>query len=229
VFPGAAHAEPERSGTLLCQDTFYIGWHKGVGKVHRHVAVDTYGGYAFGFLHVFKQTEAAVAAPQGDVLSFHRAHGPRVEAALMLVIRPAGFWPLWPGQTPLAARAASARKEGPASPGPEPSGPSEGPPGQAFRGHGKRAGIDAPILGLHPPGGVTSVTFGEKKPQPGLGLSGWLLGGGRGGWGDEGSRRPGNPCIGRRRRDLRPAQAPRPGRAPARAPPQETRRASSAA
>lgn len=178
MFPGAAHAEPERSGTLLCQDTFYIGWHKGVGKVHRHVAVDTYGGYAFGFLHVFKQTEAAVAAPQGDVLSFHRAHGPRVEAALMLVIRPAGFWPLWPGQTPLAARAASARKEGPASPGPEPSGPSEGPPGQAFRGHGKRAGIDAPILGLHPPRRGDFGHIRRKKAPTGVGAQ-WVAPGRR--------------------------------------------------
>ena len=34
--------------------------------------VDTYGSYGFGFLHVSKQPEAAVAVPHNDVLPFYR-------------------------------------------------------------------------------------------------------------------------------------------------------------
>jgi transposase InsO family protein len=45
------HVESSRPGELLCQDTFFVGHFKGVGKVYRHTVVDTYGSLAFGFLH----------------------------------------------------------------------------------------------------------------------------------------------------------------------------------
>ena len=32
---------------LLCQDTFYVGQLKGVGKVYLQAVVDTYGSFAF--------------------------------------------------------------------------------------------------------------------------------------------------------------------------------------
>jgi hypothetical protein len=48
-------------GELLCQDTLFVGNLKGIGKVYLHAVVDTYGSDAFGFLHVSKQPEAAVA------------------------------------------------------------------------------------------------------------------------------------------------------------------------
>jgi hypothetical protein len=38
-----------------------VGHLKGVGKVYLHAVVDTYSSFAFGFLHVSKQLEAAVA------------------------------------------------------------------------------------------------------------------------------------------------------------------------
>ena len=52
-------------------DTFFVGSLKGVGKVYLHAVVDTYGCYAFGFLHVSKQPEAAVAVLHNDVLPFY--------------------------------------------------------------------------------------------------------------------------------------------------------------
>ena len=55
------HVESSRPGELLSQDTFFVGHLKGVGKVYLHAVVDTYSSFAFGFLHVSKQPEAAVA------------------------------------------------------------------------------------------------------------------------------------------------------------------------
>ena len=76
------HVESSRPGELLCQDTFYVGRLKGVGRVYLHAVVDTYGSYAFGFLHTSKQAEAAVAVLHNEVLPFYREHGLRVEAIL---------------------------------------------------------------------------------------------------------------------------------------------------
>ena len=66
------HVESRRPGELLCQDTFYVGQLKGVGKVYLHSLVDTYGSVAFGFLHTGKQPEAAVALLHNDALPFYQ-------------------------------------------------------------------------------------------------------------------------------------------------------------
>jgi transposase InsO family protein len=76
------HVESSKPGALLCQDTFYVGRLKGVGKVYLHVAVDAYGSYAFGFLHTSKQPEAAVAVLHNDALPFYQEQGLTVEAVL---------------------------------------------------------------------------------------------------------------------------------------------------
>ena len=47
-----------------------VGTLKGIGRVYLHAVVDTFGSYAFGFLHVSKQPEAAVAVLHNDVLPF---------------------------------------------------------------------------------------------------------------------------------------------------------------
>lgn len=65
------HVESGAPGELLCADTFFVGHLKGVGKVYLHAVVDTHGSYAFGFLHVSKQPEAAVAVLHNDVLPFY--------------------------------------------------------------------------------------------------------------------------------------------------------------
>lgn len=66
------HVESSAPGELLSADTFFVGSLKGVGKVYLHAVVDTYGSYAFGFLHVSKQPEAAVAVLHNEVLPFYR-------------------------------------------------------------------------------------------------------------------------------------------------------------
>lgn len=66
------HVESAAPGALLSADTFFVGSLKGVGKVYLHAVVDTYGSHAFGFLHVSKQPEAAVAVLHNDALPFYR-------------------------------------------------------------------------------------------------------------------------------------------------------------
>lgn len=65
------HVESSRPGELLAQDLFSVGHLKGVGKVYVDVVVDTYGSYAFGFLHTSKLPEAAVAVLHNDALPFY--------------------------------------------------------------------------------------------------------------------------------------------------------------
>ena len=76
------HVQSSRPGELLNQDTFYVGHLKGVGKVYLHAVVDTYSSYAWGFLHVSKQPEAAVAVLHNDVLPFYRDRNIPVSAVL---------------------------------------------------------------------------------------------------------------------------------------------------
>ena len=66
------HVESGRPGELLSADTFLVGTLKGIGRVYLHAVVDTHGSYAFGFLHVSEQPEAAVAVLHNEVLPFYR-------------------------------------------------------------------------------------------------------------------------------------------------------------
>ncbi|HSH60537.1 MAG TPA: IS481 family transposase [Acidimicrobiales bacterium] len=76
------HVESSRPGELLAQDLFYVGHLKGVGKVYLDAVVDTYGSYAFGFLHTGKLPEAAAAVLHNDVLPFYAARELPVAAIL---------------------------------------------------------------------------------------------------------------------------------------------------
>ena len=67
------HVESARPGELLSADTLMVGSLKGIGRVYLHAVVDTHGSYAFGFLHVSKQPEAAVAVLHNDVLPSYAA------------------------------------------------------------------------------------------------------------------------------------------------------------
>lgn len=76
------HVESARPGELLCQDTFYVGSFKGVGKVYLHTVVDSYGSYAFAVLGTSKQPEWAVSVLYNDALPFYREHALPVGAVL---------------------------------------------------------------------------------------------------------------------------------------------------
>jgi transposase InsO family protein len=84
------HVESSRPGELLCQDTFFVGQFKGVGKVYLHTVVDTYGSYAFGTLGTSKQpdqrrasaSEWAVSVLYNEALPFYQDKAITVSAVL---------------------------------------------------------------------------------------------------------------------------------------------------
>jgi transposase InsO family protein len=76
------HVESSRPGELLCQDTFYVGHLKGVGKVYMQAVVDTYGSYAFAYLHTSKLPEHSVAILHNDVLPQYEDWGIEAKAVL---------------------------------------------------------------------------------------------------------------------------------------------------
>ena len=47
-----------------------------------HTVIDTYGSFAFGFLHTTKQPEAVLAVLHNDVLPFYEEQGLPVKAVL---------------------------------------------------------------------------------------------------------------------------------------------------
>jgi transposase InsO family protein len=65
------HVESERPGQLLSADTSMVGTLKGIGRIYLHAVVDLRLLHAFGFLHVSKQPEAAVAVLHNDVVPFY--------------------------------------------------------------------------------------------------------------------------------------------------------------
>jgi len=71
----ARHVERAGPGQLLCQDTFYVGVLKGVGKVYLQAVVDTFSSYAFGYLHTGKLPEQAALILHNDVLPRYQAWG----------------------------------------------------------------------------------------------------------------------------------------------------------
>lgn len=76
------HIESSRPGDLVAQDTFYVGRLKGVGQVYLQAVVDTYGSYAFGYLHTGHIPEQSAAVLHNDVLPQYQAWGIKVKAIL---------------------------------------------------------------------------------------------------------------------------------------------------
>jgi len=74
--------ESSMPGELLSQDTFLVGTLKRVGKVYFQVVVDTYGSYAFGYLHTGKIPEHSAAILHNDVLPQYKAWSIEVKTVL---------------------------------------------------------------------------------------------------------------------------------------------------
>jgi transposase InsO family protein len=76
------HVESSQPGELLSQDTKLVGTISGIGRIYLHAVVDTYGSYAWGFLHTNKIPEAAATLLHNDVLPQFKAWGLPVQAIL---------------------------------------------------------------------------------------------------------------------------------------------------
>lgn len=76
------HVESLYPGYLLCQDTFYVGTLKGVGRLYLQAVVDTYSSFAFAKLYTAKLAITAADVVYDRVLPFYESEGLRVEAIL---------------------------------------------------------------------------------------------------------------------------------------------------
>jgi transposase InsO family protein len=62
--------ETEHPGYLLSQDTFYVGYLKGVGRIYQQTAVDTYSSVSFGKVYTAKVLVTAADLLNDRVLPF---------------------------------------------------------------------------------------------------------------------------------------------------------------
>lgn len=76
------HVESPHPGYLLCQDTFFVGRLKGVGRVYLQVAIDTFGSFAFAKLYTAKLPITAADLLYERVLPFYESENVPVNALL---------------------------------------------------------------------------------------------------------------------------------------------------
>jgi transposase InsO family protein len=66
--------ETQHSGYLISQDTFYVGYLKGVGRIYQQTVVDTYSSVAFAKLYTAKIPVTAADTLNDRVLPFFEEH-----------------------------------------------------------------------------------------------------------------------------------------------------------
>ena len=66
--------ETEHSGYLLGQDTFYVGYLKGVGRIYQQTVIDTYSSVGFAKLYTAKVPVTAADILNDQVLPFFEDH-----------------------------------------------------------------------------------------------------------------------------------------------------------
>jgi transposase InsO family protein len=76
------HVEAPQPGFLLCQDTYFVGTIKGVGKIYLQSVVDAHCSLGFGKLHLSKLPMTAVDVLNDRVLPFYEEHGVEVQHVL---------------------------------------------------------------------------------------------------------------------------------------------------
>jgi len=70
--------ETHHSGYLLSQDTFYVGYLKGVGRIYQQTVVDTYPSLAFAKLYTSKVPVTSADTLNDKVLPFYEEQGVKV-------------------------------------------------------------------------------------------------------------------------------------------------------
>jgi transposase InsO family protein len=76
------HVEAPYPGYLLCQDTYFIGTIKGIGKIYLQSVVDAHCSLGFGKVYLSKVPMTAVDVLNDRVLPFYEEHSVEVEHVL---------------------------------------------------------------------------------------------------------------------------------------------------
>ena len=82
VVDPAQHIEAPHPGFLLCQDTYFVGTIKGVGKIYLQSVIDANCSLGFGKLYLSKVPMTAVDVLHDRVVPFYEEHGVAVEHLL---------------------------------------------------------------------------------------------------------------------------------------------------
>jgi hypothetical protein len=72
----------KQPGDLLAQDAIFIGFHKNMEEIYLQVVIDSYSRYVFGFLHMGKSADYAVAIIHNEVLPFFKELGLAINGIL---------------------------------------------------------------------------------------------------------------------------------------------------
>jgi len=111
--------ETEHPGYLLAQDTYYVGYLKGVGRIYQQTALDTYFSLAFAKIYTAKVPVTAADLLNDRVLPFFDDHG--VSVLRILTDRGTeycGAWTSIPMRSSFNIMRSSTQR-------PEPGGPSK--------------------------------------------------------------------------------------------------------
>jgi len=76
------HIEAPHPGYLLCQDTYFVGTIKGVGKIYQQTVIDAHDSHAFAKLYLSKVPMTAVDVLHDRVLTFYEEHSVDIEHLL---------------------------------------------------------------------------------------------------------------------------------------------------
>jgi len=76
------HVQAPYPGYLLCQDTYFIGTIKGIGKIYPQSVVDAHCSLGFGKVYLSKVPMTAVDVLNDRVLPFYEEHSAEVEHLL---------------------------------------------------------------------------------------------------------------------------------------------------
>jgi transposase InsO family protein len=69
-------------GELLAQDAIFIGFYKNMEEIYLQVVVDSYSNYVFGFIHIGKNPDYAVAIIHNEVIPFFQKYKLSITAIL---------------------------------------------------------------------------------------------------------------------------------------------------
>lgn len=72
------HIETHHPGYLVAQDTFYVGYIKGVGRIYQQTVIDTYSSVGFAKLYTSKVPVTAADALNDRVMPFFEEQGVKI-------------------------------------------------------------------------------------------------------------------------------------------------------